>query len=123
MEAMSLIRLHVFVNVVERGGYSAAAAYLNMSQPSVSSHIRALEKLLGVELILYRGHEIVLTAAGDSLYRSARQILRAADLAVEEIKLLRSGLSGRLDIGISGGLEQPSLFARVLAPYYEANSN
>jgi DNA-binding transcriptional LysR family regulator len=45
---VSLIQLEVLVAVVECGGFSGAAKKLYMSQPSVSNHIRNLERSLGV---------------------------------------------------------------------------
>src|SRR5919201_4030576 len=76
---LSLLRLQVFVAVAEHGGYSAAAASLDLAQPTVSFHIKALEQLLRAKLVVYRDRRVHLTAAGHELYRAASNILRDAE--------------------------------------------
>jgi Bacterial regulatory helix-turn-helix protein, lysR family len=44
---LDLFRLLVFVTVVDRSGYSAAAEHLNVSQATVSFHVQALERWFG----------------------------------------------------------------------------
>jgi DNA-binding transcriptional LysR family regulator len=80
MEALALLsttlqRLRVFVTVVEHQGYSAAADHLGMAQPSVSYHVRALERALGAGLLIYKDRAIHLTPEGELVFRTARTIL------------------------------------------------
>jgi DNA-binding transcriptional LysR family regulator len=44
--------LRTFANVYRHGSFGAAATYLNMTQPTVSKHIAALEQHLGRELFI-----------------------------------------------------------------------
>lgn len=46
----TLYRLKVFTLVVEQRSVGAAAAALGLSQPSVSTHVKGLENLLGQPL-------------------------------------------------------------------------
>ena len=46
---LDLFRLLVFVTVVDRGGYSAAARQLNLTQSTVSHHVSELERACGAE--------------------------------------------------------------------------
>ena len=48
---MELDWLRTFLAVLDRGGFSAAAAQVHRSQSRVSAHIAALERELGVTLI------------------------------------------------------------------------
>ena len=50
---VSLQRLQVFVAVADHGGFSAAAAYLDLGQPTISFHIKALERLFGARFDSY----------------------------------------------------------------------
>lgn len=43
-------RLEVFIAVVEAGGFIAGANRLGISHPSISNHIKALEKQVGCRL-------------------------------------------------------------------------
>ncbi|MDD9878920.1 MAG: LysR family transcriptional regulator, partial [Magnetovibrio sp.] len=49
-------------------GFTAAAKALNLSQPTITEQVRALEGKFGVELFHRRGRTIRLTADGQSLY-------------------------------------------------------
>jgi DNA-binding transcriptional LysR family regulator len=77
---LTLRRLEVFVTVVETGGFSAAAARLGIAQPSVSSHVQALEaKAGGLLFDRLRGRRPQLTALGTTFLSHARQLLTEAD--------------------------------------------
>ncbi|MDX1400274.1 MAG: LysR family transcriptional regulator, partial [Oceanospirillum sp.] len=45
-----LKQLKLFKTVVESGGFTSAAAELNISRPTVSNHIASLESRLGMSL-------------------------------------------------------------------------
>ena len=51
-DALGIGRLGIFVPVVESGGFGAAAARLNLTQPAVSFHIRAIKELVGDPLFV-----------------------------------------------------------------------
>jgi len=72
----SLRRLNVFRTVVDCGGVNAAAEHLDISQPSVTAHLRALEAQLGSSLFMRsRGRRNVITATGQALYKYACEAL------------------------------------------------
>jgi DNA-binding transcriptional LysR family regulator len=116
---LNLFRLRVFAAVVEKGGYTAAAAHLDISQPSVTFHVKALERALGARLLIYRERGVHLTPEGDELYRTARVMLRDAENLTERIRHLREGRHGRLLLGASIAFEQPFFFQQVIAPFYQ----
>jgi DNA-binding transcriptional LysR family regulator len=65
-------RLDVFRTIIERGGVNAAADWLGVSQPSITAHLRALEREVGASLFKrQRGRRNVVTPAGDALYQFA----------------------------------------------------
>ena len=73
-------RLAVFVAVVDNAGFSAAASALNVSQPSVSAHIRALEKSVRGPLFeRVPGRPPRLTDSGRMLYAYALDTLERAE--------------------------------------------
>jgi DNA-binding transcriptional LysR family regulator len=113
----SLQRLRVFVSVVDQQGYSAAAEHLGMAQPSVSYHIRSLERALGAELVTYRNRAIHLTAEGEQVYRTAQTMLNEGERLGETIERMRSGQMGRIAIGASIAFEHQFFFDSVIAPF------
>ncbi|MBO0849331.1 MAG: LysR family transcriptional regulator [Pseudonocardia sp.] len=115
---LDLFKLRVFVTVVDRQGYSAAATHLGLSQATVSFHVHGLERQLGTSLVRYEHREIRLTPAGDQVYRQAVRMLR------DERQLLRSirtGREGHVSLGASIAFEQPFFFEQVLVPYRQAH--
>jgi DNA-binding transcriptional LysR family regulator len=85
MEYMEIRELRAFVAVVERGGVSAAARYLHVSQSAVSQTIQALERQLGVKL-LHRNHAgMKPTEAGDILVREAHAVIERHDKALRAV--------------------------------------
>jgi len=83
-----LPHLSTFVEVAERGGFTAAGRHLKISQASVSQRIRQLELELKTSLFHRGGHQVALTDAGRQLHEYARRIL---DLTNEA----RTSVTGR----------------------------
>jgi DNA-binding transcriptional LysR family regulator len=80
MQAITLRRLEVFVAVVEARGFGAAAVKLDITQPSVSVHMRALESKVGAPLFERQpGLTPQLTDAGRTLYAYAQETLERAN--------------------------------------------
>ncbi len=85
MLPITLRRLEVFVAVVESRSFGAAASALGISQPSVSVHMRTLEKKVGAPLFdRHPGVAPQLTDAGRTLYIYAQDTLeRATAMSVQ----------------------------------------
>jgi DNA-binding transcriptional LysR family regulator len=118
---LDLSRLRVFVSVVDCNGYSAAAAHLNVSQATVSFHIRELERLLATKLLIYEHHKLRLTTAGEEVYRAAARMLHDADRLVQSVRDIGRGYSDRLSLGASIAFEQSYFFERVIRPFCRAH--
>ncbi|GAB7110261.1 LysR family transcriptional regulator [Streptomyces phaeofaciens JCM 4814] len=92
--------LATFLAVVRQGSMAGAATALGYVPSAVSQHIAALERDLGVELIVRRpGSRLILTAAGRSLAQATETLFdatarfqdAAAGIAQREIAELRVG--------------------------------
>lgn len=106
----TLYRLKVFTLVVERRSVSAAAAALGLSQPSVSSHVRGLEELLGQPLFDRRpGRPMELTDAGRVLYSYAHEIVLGAENVIDVLRDLTDGRRGHATIAAMRGLVHDTL--------------
>jgi hypothetical protein len=62
-----LTGLQLFVRVVETGSFSKAAAKLSLSQPTVTKHISAIERQLGVRLLNRNSRGISLSEIGTAI--------------------------------------------------------
>lgn len=98
---MELRHLEILCEVVENSSFSRAAEKLFLTQPTVSIHIKTLETELGLTLLDRMGRKVVPTAAGEVLYKYAKQIVRLKREAQEALNDLTGKVSGRLVIGAS----------------------
>lgn len=112
-----MFRLRVFVAVVERNGYSAAARFLHMAQPTVSHHMAELQKSLGSELVRYEQRAVHLTPAGREVYRSALLMLREHEDLQKTLNDLKRGVHGRVRFAASIAFEQRYFLEQVIAPF------
>jgi len=98
-----LEELKTFVAVVEYNSFTKAAENLNLSQPTVSVHIKNLESYFNTILIerSIKQKNMVITESGDFLYKRAKEILMLMESSIEEINNTSHSLKGHLKIGAS----------------------
>jgi DNA-binding transcriptional LysR family regulator len=97
---MELRQLEIFVEVVRQKGFSAAAARLHSTQPTISRIISQLEEDLGQRLLTRDNHDIALTAAGKIVHRRATALLADAAAVRSELDDLAHMRRGELNLGI-----------------------
>ena len=105
---MDLKQIEYFVRVAEMGSFTRAAIALNVAQPALSRQIRLLEVELRQNLLKRNGRGASPTEAGLLLLEHGRGILHQVERAHEELGRARSGLNGRVALGL------PPSVARVL---------
>jgi len=79
---VELRHLRCFVAVAEQRHFGRGAERLLLSTPTVSQQVRALEREIGVDLLIRSPRGTQLTAAGSALLPQARRTLAAADRAL-----------------------------------------
>jgi DNA-binding transcriptional LysR family regulator len=92
--------LQVFRAVVEHDGFLGAQAALNMGQPGVSFHIKALEDRVGFRLCRRGRGGFALTEKGSLLYERSKSLFAALSTFESEVGELRHMISGTLRLGI-----------------------
>lgn len=97
-----LQQFSLFVRVAETGSFSKAARALGLSQPSASRAIAALERRVGVKLVVRTTRQVSLTDAGESMLERARDALAAIDDA-ESAARGADRLSGVLRVALPPG--------------------
>ena len=75
-----------FVQVVDRGGFTAAGRTLRLPKSTLSHRIQQLEADLGVRLLNRTSRQFAMTDAGEEFYRHAVAMLREAELAETAIR-------------------------------------
>ena len=71
---MTLIQLNYFITIAETKSLNKAADLLYVSQPSLTSAMKELEKELGITLFFRSGRGVTLTNDGAEFLLYARQI-------------------------------------------------
>jgi DNA-binding transcriptional LysR family regulator len=92
-------RLRVLSEVAAQGSFSAAADALTLTQSAVSQHVTALEREIGLPLIVRGTRPVELTEAGYALTRHATGIFARLDGAEQELGEIAGRRHGRLRFG------------------------
>ncbi|KAB2897318.1 MAG: LysR family transcriptional regulator [Burkholderiaceae bacterium] len=101
---MKLHLLRYFAVLAEELHFGRAAERLAITQPPLSSGIKALEEELGVRLFERTSKHVALTPAGHAYLAEVRAVLDHVASAGETARAVAAGLQGRLDIGFTGSM-------------------
>ncbi len=96
---MSYAQFKAFHAVAASGGFSKAAARLNLSQPAVSDHVRKLEESYGVELFSRTRRKVELTDLGRQLFAVTERQFEAEAQALELLNRAQGLEQGLISIG------------------------
>jgi DNA-binding transcriptional LysR family regulator len=97
-DRMDLHHLRCAVAVADHGSFTAAAAALNISQPTLSYTIARLERELGARLFDRTPVRTSMTAAGEAFMGPARRSLTEADSARSAVNAVVGVVTGDLRI-------------------------
>lgn len=109
----TLRQLSYFVAIAECGSFRRAAERLNLSQPSLTQQIQALEFAVGVRLLDRQHGAVELTAGGRVYIEDARRILTEVEKCGRKARLVGAGLSGQLRIGLTDDFTFSPLFPKI----------
>lgn len=112
---MELRVLQYFLAVAREQNISSAAESLHLSQPTLSTQLKALEEELGKQLLI-RGtkgsRKVLLTEEGMLLRKRAEEILELVRMTEREISLSNEVIAGDVYIG-TGESDMIRIFARA----------
>ena len=97
-QRVTVHQLRLLAAVIDSGGFTRAAAALDLSQPAVSHQLRALAGAIGTPVVEVIGRRVRLTQAGELLYDHAKRILAEFDAAGSGLDELRGLKRGRLRV-------------------------
>lgn len=115
---MDLRVLRYFLMVAKEQSFTKAAKQLNITQPTLSRQLAALEEELGVKLFNRGGHSINLTNEGLLLKRRALELVDLEDKIVSEFKGNRESVEGKITIGCGEFIAVETL-AKICKKYKE----
>lgn len=103
--------IRVFLMVVEKKSFSKAAKALFLTQPAVSFQIQMLEEHYGTRLFDRVSRNIIMTEAGELLYKYASEMSDMQQGLERNMQELNSSTIGRLKVGASNTIGE------YIAPY------
>ncbi|GAB3629149.1 HTH-type transcriptional regulator GltR [Pandoraea terrae] len=95
---LDLRLLRSFSEIVDRGGFAAAQATLNISQSVLSEHLKTLEIRLGYVLCKRGPGGFKLMPEGEQVYKAAKQLFSAIDEFKADIGGIGDEMTGELVI-------------------------
>ena len=106
---LDLNDLFYFVQIVERGGFTAAGRSLGMPKSTLSYRMQQLEAALGVRLLNRTSRHFGPTQAGEEFYRHAVLMVRAAEEAESHARQRVTELAGVVRFTAAMGTAQFAL--------------
>lgn len=119
---MYYAELKTFITLVEVKNFTKTAEILLMSQPSVSLHIKNLEKEFQTTLFQRSPKFLKITPTGEILYDRAKQMITIYEQTKQDILEHHNSIKGELKIGASftiGEYILPSLLIDLQKDYPE----
>lgn len=98
---MDFKQIEAFVNVVRYKSFSKAADATFFTQPTISTHIRNLEKELGVKLLDRKSRSVDMTPQGAKFYKYAVEMINARAQAFEALDNSGDRIEGILEVQTS----------------------
>ncbi len=99
-----------FRTVLKEGSISRACQKLHITQPAISTQLKALETLLGEKLLKREGRRLVPTDVGQLVYRYADEIFSLGQEMFEAIRGRPTGKPLKLRVGVTDALPKNVAF-------------
>ncbi|EJT06522.1 LysR family transcriptional regulator [Rhizobium sp. CCGE 510] len=118
-DALTLDQFVVFITVVEKGSFAAAARHLNRAQSVITYAIQKLEEQSGLLLFDRSHYRPVLTDAGRALFPRARRIVNDVSDWRIQVKGITHGVEAQLTLVLDSYVPA-NLLSQVLSEFEAA---
>ena len=108
---MQIDQVEAFMAVVRGGGFTRAAATLQLSQPAVSRRLELLERELGAPLFERVRSGVLLTEAGRTFLPYAESVLASVRDGLDAVGALERADQGTITLALVGTLASTTLTA------------
>ncbi len=118
---MDFKQIEAFVNVVRFKSFSKAADATFFTQPTISTHIRNLEKELGVKLLDRKSRVVEMTPQGSKFYKYAVEMINARAQAFDALNDSSENIGGILEVQTSS-IPAVTFLPELLSEFRKAHS-
>ncbi len=112
-------RIATFLKLCETRSYTNTAKLLHITQPSVTQHIKYMQKRYQCKLFSYEGKTLRLTPEGEYLQRQAQELTRLSTKIVEDLRRMSEKCSA-LRFGVDKAFGE-QLVPRIVASMLSEN--
>lgn len=120
---MDFKQLAYFVEIAERGTFSAAARKIYISQSALSKAIKSLSDSLGVRLFYTENNRSLLTKEGEILYTQAKKILRECDITLQLLEQTKQTVMGTVRVVTSFQRENLKWLTQLITEFSQQNES
>ena len=117
VERITLKQIQYFAAVAEHGSFRRAAERLDVTQPTLTAQVGALEKALDTQLFERSRSGTVPSSAGRELLPNARRVLEEVRGFADQAAVLSTGIEGTYRMGVTPTLG-PYLLPSILPPIH-----
>jgi len=103
----------IFVEVINKGSFRAAAKVLGLSPSVVSYHISSLEKRVGTALLYRSTRKLSLTSDGERFFEKASQMMLAAEQGLSLLSDQQLQPAGNVCISLSSALADSPINQKI----------
>ncbi len=115
LNTLNYQHLLYFWVIAREGSIARATTVLNLTQPTISTQLKTLERSLGAALFERRGRGLVLTDIGQLVFRYADEMFRTGRELTQALARGSGAMPTRLVVGISDSLPKLTTW-RLLQP-------
>ena len=120
LEEISILQMQIFIAAARELNYTRAAGVCNVTQPTVSRSVDALEKTLGLSLLYKRGNRMNLTPAGQVLQECFQEVLCELYRNIQIANGLQKGIERTLRITYPIRSNMSKILAPIIHEYRES---
>jgi DNA-binding transcriptional LysR family regulator len=101
LQDINFFQIRLFITLSECLNFTKAAELCNVTQPTMSRTITALENTLGIQLFIRDTSRVILTPSGKSLYSDFKTLFVKIDNIIEKTHEIQTGYLNILNIVVS----------------------
>lgn len=114
---MNMTHLLAFHRVAAAGSVTLAARMAGVSQPTLSTQIKALERVAGRALFERRGRRLRLTPDGESLFEATSKLAAALEEAAAALAIASRPARGRLRVSADSAIHVVPVLGQLKRQY------
>lgn len=116
--SLDIKHMQYFMEVTRTGSFTKAAENLYITQPALSRIIKSLEADVGATLFIRSRKRLILTDAGNVLYKHAQVIERQLQLLETELASMITMRKGHIRIGLPT-IVNSFFFSKLIASFHQ----